>query len=167
MGHDDRRALVLPKGLIEPCHLFRVDDGVIAIRCQEDIVDDDDIPAANAVRMIRALIAEEVEEPLFAPEPLRASGCAVFLAPAPGVMIPDGMKALDVCVVTASLGANVPLRAGAGFRLRVGIHDQIAAKKERGGFMFLLHDVIEAEGETFGCAKLWLDVRVCQVNDAR
>jgi hypothetical protein len=82
-------------------------------------------------------------------------------------MITDGMKALDVCVVPASLGKNVPLRAGAGFRLRIGIHDQVATKEERGGFMFLLHDVIEAEGETFGCAKLWLDVRVCQVNDAR
>lgn len=142
VGHDDRRALVLPKGLVEPSHLFRVDDGVVAIRCQEDIVDDDDIPATNLMRMVRTLIAKEVEEPLFAPEPLRASGCAIFLAPAPGVMITNGMKALDVCVVTASLGENVPLRMGAGFRLRVGIHDQIAAKKERGGFVFLLHDVV-------------------------
>ena len=32
--------------------------------------------------------------------------------------------------------------------------------------MFLLHDVIEAEGETFGSAEFGLNVRVCQVNDA-
>jgi len=32
--------------------------------------------------------------------------------------------------------------------------------------MFLLHDVIEAEGETFGSAKLGLNVRVRQVDDA-
>jgi hypothetical protein len=50
--------------------------------------------------------------------------------------------------------------------LRIGIHDQVATKEERGRFMFLLHDVIEAEGEAFGSAKLGLNVRVCQVNDA-
>jgi len=144
VGHDDRRALVLPKGLVEPSHLFRVDDGVVAIRCQEDIVDDDDIPATNLMRMVRSLIAKEVEKPLFAPEPLRASGCAVLFAPSPRVMIPDGMKALDVGVVTAGFSKDVPLRTGTGFRLRIGIHDQVTTKKKRGGFMFLLHDVIEA-----------------------
>ncbi len=81
-------------------------------------------------------------------------------------MIPDGMKALDVGVVTAGFSKDVPLRTGTGFRLRIGIHDQVTTKEKRGGFMFLLHDVIEAEGETFGCAELGLNVRVCQVNDA-
>jgi hypothetical protein len=69
-------------------------------------------------------------------------------------------------VVTAGLREDIPLRTGTGFRLRIGIHDQIATKEERGGFMFLLHDVIEAEGETFGSAKLGLNVRVRQVDDA-
>jgi hypothetical protein len=68
------------------------------------------------------------------------------------------MKALDVCVVTASLSENVPLCTGAGFRLRVGIHDQIAAKKERGGFVFLLHDVVETECKPFLCTELRLNV---------
>ena len=47
--------------------------------------------------MISALVAKEVEKPLFAPEALGTGGCAVFLAPSPRVMIADGVKALDVC----------------------------------------------------------------------
>ena len=166
MRHDDGRACVLPKRLVQPSHLLGVDDGVIAIRSQENVVDDDDIPAADLVCMISALVAKEVEKPLFAPESLRPGGCAVFLAPSPRVMIADGVKALNVGVVPAGLCEDIPLRSGAGFRLRVGIHDQIAAKQQCGGFVLLLHDVVKAEGETFGRAELRLNVGVGQVDDA-
>ena len=116
--------------------------------------------------MVSALVAKEVDEPLFAPEALGPGGCAVFLAPSPRVMIADGVKALDVRVVPAGLREDIPLRAGAGFRLRIGIHNQITAKQQCGGFVFLLHDVVEAEGETFGCTELGLHVGVGQVDDA-
>ena len=116
--------------------------------------------------MVRALIAKEVEEPFFAPEALGPGGCAVFLAPSPRVMIADGVKALNVGVVPTGLCEDVPLRAGAGFRLCVGIHDQIAAKQQCSGFVFLLHDVVEAEGEAFWCTELGLNMRVGQVDDA-
>ena len=56
MGHDDGRARVLPKGLVQPSHLFRVDDGVVAIRCKEDIVDDDDIPATNLMCVVSTFV---------------------------------------------------------------------------------------------------------------
>lgn len=158
MRHDDRWACILAEGLVEPCHLLRVDDGVVAIRCQEDIVDDDYIPATDLMRMVCTLIAKQIEEPLFAPKPFRTCGGAVFFAPSPRVMVTDGMNALDVGVITAGLGEDIPLCSGAGFGLRIGIHDQIAPKQERGGLMFLLHDVVEAERKAFGCAELGLDV---------